>query len=144
MGKDVKDSAGEVSKNLYVKLVSSDDHEFYIKRDLAFTSQTIKAMLSGPGSIPRIYCSYRILFFLVGQYAENETNVIHFRSISSQVSVTNTYSWIDPIACQVLERICSYFAYKARYSNSTIEIPEFPIAPENALEILMAANFLDC
>ena len=45
---------------------------------------------------------------------------------------------------QVLARICSYFAYKARYSNSTIEIPEFPIAPENALEILMAANFLDC
>jgi transcription elongation factor B subunit 1 len=45
---------------------------------------------------------------------------------------------------KVLARICSYFAYKARYSNSSIEIPEFPIAPENALEILMAANFLDC
>jgi hypothetical protein len=25
------------------------------------------------------------LFLLTGQYAENETNVIHFRSISSQV-----------------------------------------------------------
>ncbi|UJR25378.1 hypothetical protein I4U23_006726 [Adineta vaga] len=101
----------ETPKDMYVKLISSDGHEFYIKRDLALMSQTIRAMLSGPG-----------------QYAENETNIIHFRSISSQV----------------LARICSYFAYKARYSNSAIEIPEFPIAPENALEILMAANFLDC
>ncbi len=45
---------------------------------------------------------------------------------------------------KVLKCICSYFAYKIRYSNSFIEIPEFPIASENALEILMAANFLDC
>ncbi|CAF0790551.1 unnamed protein product [Adineta ricciae] len=101
----------DIPNDMYVKLISSDDHEFYVKRDLALTSQTIKAMLSGPG-----------------QYAENETNVIHFRSISSQV----------------LARICSYFAYKARYSNSTIEIPDFIIAPDEALELLMAANFLDC
>jgi len=43
-----------------------------------------------------------------------------------------------------LARICSYFAYKARFSNSSMEIPEFPIPPEHALELLMAANFLDC
>ncbi|CAG5114507.1 unnamed protein product [Candidula unifasciata] len=29
------------------------------------------------------------------------------------------------------------------YTNSSTEIPEFPIAPEIALELLMAANF-DC
>lgn len=34
---------------MYVKLVSSDGHEFIIKRDHALTSGTIKAMLSGPG-----------------------------------------------------------------------------------------------
>lgn len=45
---------------------------------------------------------------------------------------------------KALASICSYFAYKARYSNSSSEIPEFPIASEHALEILMAANFLDC
>ncbi|CAF1488609.1 unnamed protein product [Adineta ricciae] len=111
MTTNVNDLHCETPKNMYVKLISSDGHEFFIKRDLALTSQTIRAMLSGPG-----------------QYAENETNAIRFRSISSEV----------------LARICSYFAYKARYSNSTIEIPEFPIAPEHALEILMAANFLDC
>ena len=90
MGKDAKDSGGDMSKDMYVKLVSSDEHEFYIKRDLALTSQTIKAMLSGPGSISLVCLSYRKPFFLLGQYAENETNVIHFRSISSQVSVTKT------------------------------------------------------
>ena len=37
-----------------------------------------------------------------------------------------------------------YFLYKVRYTNSSTEIPEFPIAPEIALELLMAANFLDC
>lgn len=34
---------------MYVKLVSSDGHEFIIKREHALTSGTIKAMLSGPG-----------------------------------------------------------------------------------------------
>ena len=34
---------------MYVKLISSDGHEFIIKRDHALTSGTIKAMLSGPG-----------------------------------------------------------------------------------------------
>lgn len=34
---------------MFVKLVSSDGHEFIIKREHALTSGTIKAMLSGPG-----------------------------------------------------------------------------------------------
>ena len=34
---------------MYVKLISSDGHEFIVKRDHALTSGTIKAMLSGPG-----------------------------------------------------------------------------------------------
>jgi transcription elongation factor B subunit 1 len=51
-GKDATDSSTETPKDMYVKLISSDEHEFYLKRDLALTSQTIKAMLSGPGS----YC----------------------------------------------------------------------------------------
>ncbi|KAG0418127.1 hypothetical protein HPB47_005102 [Ixodes persulcatus] len=96
---------------MYVKLISSDGHEFIIKRNHALTSGTIKAMLSGPG-----------------QFAENETNEVNFREIPSHV----------------LQKVCQYFTYKVRYTNSSTEIPEFPIAPEIALELLMAANFLDC
>jgi len=96
---------------MYVKLISSDEHAFYVRRDHALTSGTIKAMLSGPG-----------------QFQENETNEIHFKEIPSHV----------------LQKVCQYFTYKVRYTNSSTEIPEFPIAPEIALELLMAANFLDC
>lgn len=96
---------------MYVKLISSDGHEFIVKREHALTSGTIKAMLSGPG-----------------QFAENEANEVNFREIPSHV----------------LEKVCMYFTYKVRYTNSSTEIPEFPIAPEIALELLMAANFLDC
>ena len=63
-----------------------------------------------------------------GQFAENETNEVNFREIPSHV----------------LSKVCMYFTYKVRYTNSSTEIPEFPIPPEIALELLMAANFLDC
>ena len=53
---------------MYVKLISSDGHEFIVKREHALTSGTIKAMLSGPG-----------------QFAENETNEVNFREIPSHV-----------------------------------------------------------
>lgn len=36
---------------MYVKLISSDGHEFIVKREHALTSGTIKAMLSGPGEL---------------------------------------------------------------------------------------------
>ena len=52
----------------FVKLISSDGHEFIVKREDALTSGTIKAMLSGPG-----------------QFSENETNEVNFREIPSHV-----------------------------------------------------------
>jgi transcription elongation factor B subunit 1 len=39
-------------------------------------------------------------------------------------------------------RVVDYFHYKVRYSHMS-EMPEFRIEPEIALELLMAANFLD-
>ncbi|KAI6173732.1 Elongin-C [Aphelenchoides besseyi] len=92
----------------HVKLISSDHHEFIIRRDLALTSNTIKAMLSGP--------------------------------VSFLFTTTYTLNFIS----HVLRKVCHYFQYKVRYTNSATEIPEFAITPEVALELLMAANFLDC
>jgi len=34
---------------MFIKLISSDGHEFIIKKEHAFISNTITAMLSGPG-----------------------------------------------------------------------------------------------
>lgn len=97
--------------SMYIKLISSDGHEFIIKREYAFISRQIKAMLGGP-------C----------EYAVNETNEVNFREIPSHI----------------LQKVCQYFTYKVRYTNSSGEIPEFPVGPEEALELLLAANFMIC
>jgi len=62
-----------------------------------------------------------------GAFAEQTLGEVHFREISTPI----------------LEKVIQYFYYKLKYTNSTTEIPEFPIEPEIALELLMAANFLD-
>lgn len=43
----------------------------------------------------------------------------------------------------ILEKVCQYLYFKVRYANTTAEIPEFKVEPEIALELLMAADFLD-
>ena len=46
---DSKYGGLEGPEAMFVKLISSDGHEFIVKREHALTSGTIKAMLSGPG-----------------------------------------------------------------------------------------------
>ncbi len=58
---------------------------------------------------------------------EAREGVIHFRDIPTAI----------------LEKVCKYWYYKLKFANVTTEIPEFKIEPEIALELLMAANFLD-
>ena len=60
-----------------------------------------------------------------GQFLENETNQVKFKEIPSHI----------------LQKLCMYFNYKVKYANSSTEVPEFPIAYDIALELLMAANF---
>lgn len=60
MDDDSKYGGCEGPDAMYVKLISSDGHEFIVKREHALTSGTIKAMLSGPGNLN--YCLYYIHF----------------------------------------------------------------------------------
>lgn len=63
-----------------------------------------------------------------GNFIENEHGEIRFPEITTPV----------------LEVVCKYFHYKLRYANTASKnIPEFKVAPEMALELLMAANYLD-
>ncbi|CAM9111841.1 unnamed protein product, partial [Choristocarpus tenellus] len=48
------------------------------------------------------------------------------------------------ISTPILEKVIQFVYYKVRHTNSATRIPDFPIEPELALELLMAANFLDC
>lgn len=52
---------------MYVKLISSDGHEFIVKREHALTSGTIKAMLSGPGRYKR-FSTFTSSSFTFGQF----------------------------------------------------------------------------
>jgi transcription elongation factor B subunit 1 len=97
----------------YVKLISHDQFVFVLDKKIAIRSGTIRTMLSGSG-----------------QFTESLNNEITFRNISSTI----------------LEKVCQYLHYNYRYSTPALgerDIPEFPIEPEYALELLMTANFLD-
>ena len=48
------------------------------------------------------------------------------------------------LSTPILEKVIQYMYYKVRYTNSDTRMPDFPIEPEHVLELLMAANFLDC
>ncbi|KAG0204438.1 hypothetical protein BGX28_003620 [Mortierella sp. GBA30] len=76
------------------------------------------AMLSG---------TIRSMLSSPGQFQEAAEGAIRFRDIKAVI----------------LEKVCKYWYYKARHSNSVTEIPHFEIEPEYALETLMAADFLD-
>jgi len=72
--------------------------------------------------------SNTIRSMLSGTFSEGVSGEVNFREITSPI----------------LEKVVQYFYYKTRYPDSAAENnPEFPIAPEIALELLMAANFLD-
>ena len=75
---------------MYVKLISSDGHEFVVKRDHALISGTIKAMLSGPG-----------------QFAENETNEVNFRSVLRKCLLIAPSSCHSQIKQPVVVALCS-------------------------------------
>ena len=63
-----------------------------------------------------------------GSYSETEQGEIKFPDLTGEI----------------LEKTVQYFYYKLRYTNHQGgAVPEFKIDPASALELLMAANFLD-
>lgn len=44
----------------------------------------------------------------------------------------------------ILEKLIKYLYYKVRYSASSQRPPDFVIEPEMAVELLIAAGYLDC
>ena len=75
-----------------------------------------------------IASSKTIRLMLEGSFREAQDNVIR----------------LPDLAGYVLERLVAYLHYKAQYRNSTARIPEFVIEPEVAMELIIAAKYLDC
>jgi transcription elongation factor B subunit 1 len=94
----------------------------------ACVSKTIKGMLSSSGATVLVpawpaNAARSDMDGPAGTFTETEHGEVRFPEISTPI----------------LERVCQYFYYKLRYQNSTAKnIPEFPVAPELALELLMA------
>lgn len=78
-----------------------------------------KVAMAGSGTIRTM---------LEGQFRESNENLIRF----------------PDIAGYILERVVRYLHYKAQNSQSTTRIPDFVIEPEVALELMIAAKYLDC
>ena len=77
-------------------------------------------------TLDKIVCAFLLC---TGQFAESAQGEIKFPEISGKV----------------LEKVVQYFYYKLKHTGNTgTPLPEFKIEPEHALELLMAANFLDC
>jgi Skp1 family, tetramerisation domain len=99
----------------FVRLVSSEGHDFFVEKNIVINgSKTIRTML------------------------DKDSGDHVFRE-----AVENTIRFPD-ISAYILERVLRYLHYKAQYSRSTSRIPEFVIEPESALELLLAAKYLDC
>ena len=100
----------------YIKLQSAEGHIFIIDRDAAKKASSTIANMFAPEII----------------------------EIASDGGSSHPVILGD-ISTRILEKVCSYFYYKKRYAKVVNEkIPDFDIPPEIALELLMAANFLDC
>lgn len=99
---------------LYVKLVSGDGQEFFVERECALLSGTIRAMLEGPGS---------------GVTREEKEQTLPFRDISG------------PVLEKVVQYF--YYKRKYQKASLAQDTPEFVIDPKIVLELLMASNFLD-
>mmetsp|Transcript_80688 Transcript_80688/g.121268 ORF Transcript_80688/g.121268 Transcript_80688/m.121268 type:complete len:102 (+) Transcript_80688:101-406(+) len=72
--------------------------------------------------------STTIRTMLEGQFREAQDNIIRFPDITGYI----------------LERVVRYLHYKSQYTNASMRIPDFTIEPEVALELLIAAKYLDC
>ncbi|KAJ2510381.1 elongin C [Coemansia sp. RSA 1939] len=103
-----------------VKLTSGDGFSFIVPKGVAEHSPTIRNMLQ----VSRGSSSD------AAGFTEALTNEIRFPEIKGGV----------------LEKVCQYLIYKHRYVNSPAaeSVPEFKFDLELVLEVLTAADYLDC
>lgn len=83
--------------------------------------------------------------FVVDRKAACVSNTIK-QMLSTDGFLENTSGEVTfpEIPAVILERVCQYFYYKLQYQNTPAKsIPAFPLPPEQALELLKAANYLD-
>lgn len=93
-----------------VTLVSSEQEEIKVSREVAVVSSTLRTMLEGP-----------------------------FKEKNGRIELPS-------IDSRVLQKVVEYLEYNQQYKDADREVedvPEFEIPTEMALELLLAADYLD-
>jgi transcription elongation factor B subunit 1 len=120
-------STSSTEEEELVTLVSSDGMTFKLKKQVAFGSGTIKSMLSGEG-----------------YFAEELSNTITFSNIRQVIYIIIIISLLMTfIRGEILKKVCEYLEYKYTYQTSGYPSPDFNVDVEHALELLVAADYLD-
>jgi transcription elongation factor B subunit 1 len=83
-------------------------------------------------------------FFLDKEVAVSSSKTIRLMLEGSFREAQDNVIRLPDLAGYVLERVVKYMHYKAQYRDSTARIPEFVIEPEVAMELIIAAKYLDC
>ncbi|KAF8483519.1 hypothetical protein DFH94DRAFT_690008 [Russula ochroleuca] len=115
------------SQDDWIRVTSRDGFSFIVKRSVVFRSGTLRNMLDERRtSLP----------------APPFTPHVHATHLSPKIASRRPYK-----KAAVTEKFVEYLAYKATYENVSPneEIPDFieRIAPEIALELLSAADYLE-
>ena len=87
----------------------------------------IKKMLDPSSSSLHFLSMYWIADLRLDNFVEALENRCHFESINGVV----------------LEKVCEYLYYAEKYKDSK-DVPDMELPPELCLELLMAADFLNC
>ena len=83
-------------------------------------------------------------FFLDKEVAVSSSKTIRLMLEGSFREAQDNVIRLPDLAGYILERIVKYMHYKAQYRDSAARIPEFTIEPEVAMELIIAAKYLDC
>ena len=139
MPHEEEETTTEQSK--YITIVASDGHYIRLEREMAHVSGTIKAMLSGEGVCgegnDEEYYDSDEEDAESEEEQEEEDDCIEIEE--KEIDIT-----FREIPSHTLMKVCDYLRYKKKYDGTSEIIPHFPINVHESMELLMAANFMDC
>ncbi|KAJ1833222.1 hypothetical protein LPJ63_002936 [Coemansia sp. RSA 2711] len=104
----------------FVRLVSGDGFSFVVATEVAEQSPTLKSMLDTTrGGV--------------------DSDMAFAEALTRQIR-------LPEIRGRALEKVCEYLFFKYRFADegASDRVPEFDFDVEMSLELLMAADYLDC
>lgn len=91
----------------------------------------------------KIISSEGHIFIVERKYAEVSQTIKIALSSSYKEGSSKEFSCPE-ISAKTIEKVIQYFHYKVKYTNTNEPIPEFPITPEEVLDLAKASHYLLC